>query len=42
MLWSKFPAIFAYFRRQNWRFSQKPMLWSKFLQNLAVVCAENA
>jgi hypothetical protein len=30
MLWSQFSAIFANFRRKNWRFSQKPMLWSKF------------
>jgi hypothetical protein len=30
MLWSQFSAIFAYFRRRNWRFSLKPMLWSKF------------
>jgi hypothetical protein len=26
MLWSQFSAIFANFRRKNWRFSQKPML----------------
>jgi hypothetical protein len=30
MLWSQFSAIFVNFRRKNWRFSQKPMLWSKF------------
>jgi hypothetical protein len=30
MLWSQFSAIFANFRREKWRFSQKPMLWSKF------------
>jgi hypothetical protein len=30
MLWSQFSAIFDNFRRKNWRFSQKPMLWSKF------------
>jgi hypothetical protein len=29
MLWSQFLAIFDTFRRKNWRFSQKPMLWSK-------------
>jgi hypothetical protein len=26
MLWSQFSAIFANFRRKNWRFSHKPML----------------
>jgi hypothetical protein len=26
MLWSQFSAVFAYFGRKNWRFSQKPML----------------
>jgi hypothetical protein len=30
MLWSQFSAIFDNFRRNNWRFSQKPMSWSKF------------
>jgi hypothetical protein len=30
ILWSQFSAIFDNFRRKNWRFSQKPMLWSKF------------
>jgi hypothetical protein len=30
MLWSQFSAIFDNFRRKNWRFSQKPMLWSIF------------
>jgi hypothetical protein len=30
MLWSQFSAIFDNFRRKNWRFSQKPLLWSKF------------
>jgi hypothetical protein len=30
MLWSQFSAIFDYFRRKNWRFSQKPVLWSNF------------
>jgi hypothetical protein len=30
MLWSQFSAISANFRRKNWRFSQKPMLWSQF------------
>jgi hypothetical protein len=42
MLWSKFSAIFDNFRRKNWRFSQNPMLWSQFLQKLAVVWAKNA
>jgi hypothetical protein len=42
MLWSQFSAIFDNFRRKNWRFSQKPMLWLKFLQKLAVVWAKNA
>jgi hypothetical protein len=42
ILWSQFSAIFANFRRKNWRFSQKPMLWSQFLQILAVFCAKNA
>jgi hypothetical protein len=42
MLWSQFSAIFANFRRINWRFSQKPILWSQFLQKLAVVWAKNA
>jgi hypothetical protein len=41
MLWSQFSAIFDNFRRKNWRFSQKPMLWSQFLQKLAVVWAKN-
>jgi hypothetical protein len=30
MLCSQFSAIFDNFRRKNWRFSQKPMLWSNF------------
>jgi hypothetical protein len=30
MLWSQFSAIFDNFRRKIWRFSQNPMLWSKF------------
>jgi hypothetical protein len=30
MLWLQFSAIFAHFRQKNWRFSQKPMLWSIF------------
>jgi hypothetical protein len=42
MLWSKFSPIFTNFRRKNWLFSQKPMLWSQFLQKLAVVLAKNA
>jgi hypothetical protein len=32
MLRSQFSAIFDNFRRKNWRFSQKPMLWSKFFR----------
>jgi hypothetical protein len=32
MLRSQFSAIFAYIRRKNWRFSQKPMLWSIFFK----------
>jgi hypothetical protein len=42
---SSFSAILDNFRRfsvnfrgKNWRFSQKPMLRSEILQNLAVVC----
>jgi hypothetical protein len=42
MLWSQFSAIFDNFRRKNWRFSQKPMLWSKFLHNLALFWVKNA
>jgi hypothetical protein len=42
MLWSQFSAIFDNFRRKNWRLSQKPMLWLKFLQKLAAVWAKNA
>jgi hypothetical protein len=30
MLWSQFLKIFENFRRKNWRFSQKPMLWPTF------------
>jgi hypothetical protein len=30
MLWSQFSAIFDNFQQKNWRFSQKPMLWTKF------------
>jgi hypothetical protein len=30
MLWSQLSAIFVNFRWKNWRFSQKPMLWSNF------------
>jgi hypothetical protein len=30
MLWSQFSAIFDNFWRKNWRFSQKPLLWSNF------------
>jgi hypothetical protein len=42
MLWSQFSPIFANFRRKNWRFSQKPMLWSKFCKKLALVWAKHA
>jgi hypothetical protein len=42
MLWSQLSEIFANFRRKNWRFSQHPMLWSFFLQNVAAVRAKNA
>jgi hypothetical protein len=41
-IWSQFSAIFDNFRQNNWRFSQKPMLCSQFLQKLAVVWAKNA
>jgi hypothetical protein len=37
MLWSQFSAIFDTFRQKNWRFSQKPMLWSIFLKNSFVL-----
>jgi hypothetical protein len=33
---------FCQFSAKHWRFSQKPMLWSHFLQKLAVVWAKNA
>jgi hypothetical protein len=33
MLLSQFSAVFAYFGRKNWRFFQKPMLWSFFYEN---------
>jgi hypothetical protein len=39
MLWSQFSAIFANFRRKNWRFSQK-LIWHFFLQKLAKVWAK--
>jgi hypothetical protein len=43
MLWSQFSAIFANFRRKNCRFSQKPMLWSKFcIIYLALFWVKNA
>jgi hypothetical protein len=42
MLWSQFSAIFDNFRRKNWRFSQKPMLWSNFWRNLALFWVKNA
>jgi hypothetical protein len=42
MLWLQFSAIFAKFRRKNWRFSPKLMLWSIFFQKIAVVGAKNA
>jgi hypothetical protein len=40
MLWSHSSAIFAIFRQKNWRFSQKPMLWSIFCKK-RVVWAKN-
>jgi hypothetical protein len=42
MLWSQFSAIFANFRRKICRFSQKPMLWSQFLQKLTEVWEKSA
>jgi hypothetical protein len=33
---------FCQFPRKNWRFSQKQMLWTQFVQKLAVVWAKNA
>jgi hypothetical protein len=43
MLWSQFSAILANFWRKNWRFSQKPMLWSKFcIIYLYLVWVKNA
>jgi hypothetical protein len=33
MLWSQIYAIFTNFPRKNWRFSQKPILWSIFFIN---------
>jgi hypothetical protein len=36
MLWSQFSAIFANFRRKNWRFSQKSNGMIKMLHNLAL------
>jgi hypothetical protein len=33
---------FCQFSAKNLRFSQKPMLWSQFLQKLAVAWAKNA
>jgi hypothetical protein len=41
MLWSQFSAIFANFRRKNWRFSQKNIVMNKFLQKVAAVSAKN-
>jgi hypothetical protein len=42
MPWSQFSAIFDNFRWKNWRFSQKKMLWSNFLHNLALFWVKNA
>jgi hypothetical protein len=42
MLWSQFSAIYDNFRRKNLRFSQKPMLWSQFLHNSALIWVKNA
>jgi hypothetical protein len=41
MLSSQFSAISDNFRQKNWRFSQKPMLWSKFLHILALFWVKN-
>jgi hypothetical protein len=37
-----FRRFLTIFGEKNWRFSQKPMLWSLFMQKLAVVWAKNA
>jgi hypothetical protein len=43
MLLSQFSLTFANFRRQNWRFSLKPILWSTFYKSyIAVVWVKNA
>jgi hypothetical protein len=43
MLWSQFSAIFDNFRRKKWRFSRKPMLWSKFcIIYIALFCVKKA
>jgi hypothetical protein len=42
MLWSQFSAIFAYFLQKIGVFLKKLVLWSQFLQKLAVVWAKNA
>jgi hypothetical protein len=43
MLWSQFSAIFDNFRRSNWHFSQKPMLWSNFcICNVSLFRVKNA
>jgi hypothetical protein len=34
-LWSQFSSIFSNFRRKNWRFSCKPMLWSIFCKTIS-------
>jgi hypothetical protein len=36
----QFSAIFDNFRRKNWRFSQKPMLWSIFLKKITFVFSQ--
>jgi hypothetical protein len=42
LLWSQISAILDNFWRKNWCFSQKPMLWSNFLHNLALFWVKNA
>jgi hypothetical protein len=38
----QFSAIFVYFGRKSWRFSQKTDVMNIFLQKLALVKAKNA
>jgi hypothetical protein len=40
--WSQFSAIFANFLQIKLAFSQKPMLWSKCLHNLALLWVKNS